>query len=125
MLVGLVLLAAAGLKLSGLEVSPYAQFGWLSTSWVQLAAIEWELVLGIWLISGLYARVGTYAGVFTFLTFGIVSCYLGIVGQASCGCFGTVEISPWIAFAVDVLAIGVLLIGYPRVIVAVLSVRSV
>ena len=45
--VGVVLLAAAGLKLYGLGVSAVPRVGWFAQPWVQLAAAEWELALGL------------------------------------------------------------------------------
>lgn len=37
---GLVLVTAAGLKLYGLNVSAVSRVGWLSTPWVQMAVVE-------------------------------------------------------------------------------------
>lgn len=112
-LLGILLLAAAGLKLYGLNVSPFAQYGSFSTPWLQMAAVEWEIVLGLWLLSGAY-RIGAWvAAVGTFLTFAAISGYLGWIGQASCGCFGVIKASPWAAFAVDATALGLLIVGRP------------
>jgi hypothetical protein len=49
---GVLLLVAAGLKLVGQNVAPYAQFGFLIHPSMQLAAVEWEIVLGLWLVFG-------------------------------------------------------------------------
>jgi hypothetical protein len=112
-LLGVLLLAAAGLKLYGLNVSPFAQYGNFSTPWLQMAAVEWEIILGLWLLSGAY-RVGAWvAAVGTFLTFAAISGYLGWIGQASCGCFGVIKASPWTAFGVDVTALFLLLVARP------------
>ena len=56
---GVLLLAAAGLKLYGLNVSPFAQYGWFTAPAVQVAAVLWEIVLGLWLLSGTY-RIGAW-----------------------------------------------------------------
>ncbi len=103
--IGGVLLVAAGLKLYGREVSPYAQYGWLHTPWVQTLTVAWELLLGAWLVSGEYRVAGRAAALVTFVAFAGVSGYLGWVGQASCGCFGSVKTSPWWVFGFDVTAI--------------------
>lgn len=102
---GVLLVAAAGLKLYGLGVSAVPRVGWFSQPWVQLAAAEWELVLGAWLLSGVAPRLSWVAALVTFAAFAAVSGYLGWVGVASCGCFGAVEASPWWAFGVDVAAV--------------------
>jgi len=109
LVLGGLLLAAASLKLYGLSVSAVPRVGWFAQPWVQLAAVEWELVLGLWLLSGAYPIGSWLAAVATFLAFAGVSGYLGWVGVASCGCFGTIHASPWHAFAVDLVALFVLL----------------
>jgi len=111
--VGSLLLVAAGMKLSGLNVAPYAQFGWLASANVQLIAVEWEILLGLWLWSGWYRFGSWIATVSTFIAFAGVSVYLGIIGQASCGCFGAINASPWMAFAIDFAALALLFIGRP------------
>jgi hypothetical protein len=94
---------AAGLKLYGLQVSAVPRIGPLYAPWVQMAVLQWEIILGLWLVSGWYPLGSWLAAVGTFAAFAAVSGYLGWAGQAGCGCFGSVEASPWHAFAVDVL----------------------
>jgi Protein of unknown function (DUF1573) len=103
--VGSVLIAAAVLKLTGWNVSAFAQYGWLLTPSVQIAAVGWELLLGTTLILGIHRSLTWIAAVVTFAVFAGVSSYLGIIGQASCGCFGAIEASPWTAFGVDIGAL--------------------
>jgi hypothetical protein len=110
---GLLLLAAAGLKLYGMNVSPFAQYGWFTAPWVQTLAVEWEIVLGLWLLSGAYRAGAWLAAVGTFAAFAAVSGYLGWIGQASCGCFGVIQASPWHAFAVDMAALLLLVLARP------------
>ena len=112
-LCGLLLLAAAGLKLYGLNYSPFAQYGRLLTPTVQSFAVVWEVLLGCWLMSGSSRFFSWLTALATFTGFAIVSGYLGIIGQASCGCLGVIEASPWAAFALDVSALVLLLIGRP------------
>src|SRR6266851_8878958 len=107
---GILLLLAAGLKLAGKNVSAVPQVGWYATPMVQMAAVEWELVLGVWLLSGRY-RIGSWlTALGTFAMFGAVSGYLGWIGVATCGCFGAIKASPWYAFGVDVAVLAVLLV---------------
>jgi hypothetical protein len=109
---GMLLLAAAGLKLYGLSVSAVPQVGWFAQPWVQLAAAEWELILGLWLLSGSHQRGAWLAALLTFVAFVGVSGYLGSVGVASCGCFGMTQASPWLVSGLDVLVLTVL--GWTR-----------
>ncbi len=113
---GSVLLVAAVVKFVGWNVSPFAQYGWLLSPTVQSLAVIWEVLLGVWLLSRKSPFLSWLAAVVTFAGFAIVSGYLGIIGQASCGCFGVIKASPWAAFAVDVTALGLLAVGCPRLV---------
>ncbi len=110
---GLLLLAAAGLKLYGLQVSAVPRGVWLYAPRVQVVVLLWEVVLGLWLVSGRYPTGSWLAAVGTFTAFAGVSGYLGWVGQAECGCFGSVKASPWHALAVDVAALAGLALARP------------
>ena len=80
---------------------------------MQFAAVEWEILLGVWLLSGRRPVGAWVASVLTFTTFAVVSAYLGLIGQASCGCFGAIQASPWVAFGVDIAALVLLAISRP------------
>jgi hypothetical protein len=53
---GLLLLAAAGLKAYGLTLDPLARPYLLSSPRLEIAAIEVEMILGLWLLSGWSVR---------------------------------------------------------------------
>lgn len=110
---GVVLLTAAGLKLYGLNVTPVPQVGWFSTPRVQVLTVAWELVLGLWLVSGSYRAGAWVAAVGTFAAFATVSGYFGWTGVANCGCLGVVRASPWAAFGVDVASLVLLAVSRP------------
>jgi hypothetical protein len=110
---GILLLAAAGLKLHGLGVAPLSAIGWFSTAWFQVGLIVAEVVLGMWLVSGL-APLGSWAlCVATFGGFAAFSFYQGLLGQSSCGCFGRLSVSPWYAFILDLAVLTGLGFGRP------------
>jgi hypothetical protein len=111
---GVLLLATAGLKLYGLSVTSVPPVGWFSQPWVQLAVVEWELVLGIWLLSGVYQRLCWLATILTFATFAGVSGYLAWRGVTSCGCFGVIQASPWWAFGLDIAIVTTLIVIRPQ-----------
>lgn len=96
-----------------MSVSPLPSVGWMSLPVVQFAVVAWELILGIWLISNLVRPLSWLFALFTFTIFAGVSSYFGIIGQASCGCFGTIQASPWAAFGVDVIAVTALVLTRP------------
>ena len=110
---GSVLLAAAVFKFVGWNVSPFAQYGWLLSPTVQSFAVIEEVLLGVWLLSRRSPFLSWLAAVLTFASFAVVSGYLGVIGQATCGCFGVIKASPWTAFAVDVAALTLLAVGRP------------
>jgi Methylamine utilisation protein MauE len=112
-LLGLLLLTAAGLKLYGLNVTALPRLGWFSAPRVQVAAAAWEVLLGLWLLSGACRGGAWLATVGTFAVFGVVSAYLGWTGEATCACLGAVRASPWLAFAVDATALAALTIYRP------------
>jgi hypothetical protein len=110
---GLLLLAAAGLKLNGLAVDPVGRMGLFTLPAFQIAVVEFELFLAVWLLWG-RLPLGSWAtalGVFTI--FAGVSAYQGWIGRASCGCFGQLSVSPWYAFGIDVAVLLALLLGRP------------
>jgi hypothetical protein len=113
--VGVVLLAAAGLKLFGQRISALPSTSWTADPSVQSFAIVGELLLGCWLLSGVARPYAWFVAVGTFLLFATISGMLGFQGVADCGCFGTIKASPWHAFAVDILALLILAIGMPRI----------
>jgi len=53
---GLFLLVTAGLKIHGLYTDPYSEESILLTPRLLVAVIEVEIVLGLWLLSGLVPR---------------------------------------------------------------------
>lgn len=112
-IIGVLLLTAAGLKLYGLSYAPVPRSGVLSSASVQTALVAWEILLGIWLLSGSIPALSWAAAVATFLAFAGVSSYYGLIGQASCGCFGTIQASPWHAFAADLIIFSALVFIRP------------
>jgi hypothetical protein len=86
--VGILLLAAAALKLQGFRVDAVPSLGILSNPEIKVGLIEFEIFLGLWLLSG-KARIGSWlTTIVAFGIFAVASAYQGWIGQASCGCFG-------------------------------------
>ncbi len=113
-LLGLVLLSAAALKIYGWSVSSVPPVGWFSAPGVQAAAIGWEILLGTWLLVGIAPLGSWVVAIGTFTLLAGISAYLGWIGQATCGCFGTIKASPWHAFTVDVATLVLLVTGRPE-----------
>ena len=111
---GALLLTAGALKTYGLSVSPLPSVGGLSVPAVQYSVVTWEFVLGSLLVLGAFRPLPWILAIGTFFAFAVVSGYLGLIGQASCGCFGAIKASPWAAFAVDLVAVAALVIARPN-----------
>lgn len=111
---GLFLILAACFKLHGFQSFSLNGSAWYSSGPVQGMTIVWELILGVWLLSGKNTLGSWLAALLTFGTFAAVSLRLGLVGKASCGCLGrAADISPWTAFGIDIVALFLLIIFHP------------
>jgi hypothetical protein len=112
-ILGVVLLIAAAMKAYWPVIEAPKNAGWLSHPTVVFAAVEWEIGLGIWLLSGLYPRAAWYTALACFTAFAGVSFYKGFSGAASCGCFGRMQTNPWYTAGFDAAAVVALLSFLP------------
>jgi hypothetical protein len=100
-LLGLLLFVTAALKAIGPQFVSLPLVAWASPAWVWLALLQYELFLGLWLLSGQHRPGAWLVAVGTFGLFALANAWAGWVGHASCGCLGSVPLSPWWAFAFD------------------------
>jgi hypothetical protein len=105
LVVAVILLTAAVFKTHQLTTEPLLRPGLLQSRWFLLAVIEYECLLAFWLISGLFPRTAWWASLGTFSLFAVVAVGKLVSGELSCGCFGRVPTSPWIALGIDVGAV--------------------
>jgi thiol-disulfide isomerase/thioredoxin len=93
------LIVAATLKAKQILTEPILTKGFWE-SWLFLVIqIPLEFGLGIWLICGLFRKAAWLLATLAFGGFIIITGYKAISGEASCGCFGTVHINPWITLS--------------------------
>ncbi len=106
-ILGLLLLTTALLKMSGGPAASDIMRSVLPFVSPRLysAGILFESILGFWLLSGLAPAWSWLCSIGFFALLSYMSSQLGIIGQASCGCFGKVQINPWWAFAADLIAL--------------------
>lgn len=111
-LVGTLLILASSLKLHAFLNHDISLISAILTggAWLDVVSIYCEIILGMLLLTGFHAWTVTVltAGFFAILS--LTSLYLAINGQSSCGCFGVVEIHPWITFGADLLLFSALLL---------------
>ncbi len=112
-LLGVLLLAAAALKVQGLGFDPVRRLGIFAAPEFQVAVVEFEVFLGLWLLSGIRPLGSWFLALSAFVAFAGVSFYLGWVGESSCGCFGRLSPSPWHTFGLDIGVIAALFVARP------------
>jgi hypothetical protein len=110
---GLLLLAAAALKVHQLATEPTAEEDWLTGRSFLTVWVEVEIVLGLWFVSSLARRLAWATALACFSLFALVSLLKALEGEASCGCFGRLEVDPWYALVLDVGCIVALLVFRP------------
>jgi hypothetical protein len=93
---GLFLLAAACLKGQELLTGPVAQTILPTSPWFHAALIEGELLLGLWLLSGGYARAAWGAALVFFSALACASLYLAAVVQAARGMGGDAPLTVFV-----------------------------
>lgn len=105
---GALLLVAALLKMRQLLTPAIPD----NRAW-HILQVEVELVLGLWLIGGIYRLAAWVAAVGFFTVAAAVSLWGLLRGNASCGCFGELQVHPAITLALDVLVLAALLLCPP------------
>lgn len=108
-LLGLLLLTAAGLKGFALATSPTVESGLLTSRWFLMVTVEAELLLGLWLLSGIFVQALWWSAIACFSIFTSFTLYQAMSGAESCGCFGQIEVNPWYTFGIDAAAVLALL----------------
>lgn len=90
---GLILLTSVAFKIAGSrEVSLVSASSTLPD--VSLLIVGAELLVGLWIISGVAAQVGRFVAILLLLAFLTVNLVGAYKGEPSCGCFGAVKIPP-------------------------------
>ena len=111
---GTLLIVAAALKSHQLLTEPLANKDIWSYRPVLILLVECELALGLWLVSGLFPRLAWLTALACFSFFCLVTLYKALTGAASCGCFGSVSVNPWITLlAIDLPAVLALTLFHP------------
>lgn len=109
-----VFIVAAGLKVYGLRAHPIAAGNFWSPAF-QVALVEFEIVLALWLWSGARIVLAWLVALITFVAFSCASFYLAWIGQTSCGCLGaSIAVNPWYTLTFDLVVVLALIWGRPE-----------
>lgn len=103
---GSVLATAGAIKLY--ELGFEAQDESTSTYFL-MAFAEFELLAGLWMLLGLESEQTRRWSAAAFGGLALASLSQALSGKCSCGCFGSLPISPWFALLFDLLAVTALL----------------
>lgn len=112
--IGVFLLFAAALKIQGLASNYIPEHSLLASPHVQVLAIDIEITLGFWLLSGWARRQAWGVAVVFFTVMITLAGYSAWSGQRSCGCFGRIEVNPWLTFAFNVVVLAALTLCRPN-----------
>ena len=102
---GVLLLTAATLKGYQLTTEPLLGEGILHWRPLLIGVVEFELFLGLWLLSGAYSRALWWTTLVCFIGFLQITLYRALTGEASCGCFGKVAVNPWYTLVLDLVIV--------------------
>jgi hypothetical protein len=113
---GSLLLLASAAKFSSFVDGYWLFSGMLQDDrWIEIPLIEFELLLGIWLISGVKKEWSWRVAILTFSVFAAISLYRVAAGFKSCGCFGAISTPPQLALVMDCVIVLGLLVFRPKI----------
>jgi hypothetical protein len=107
--ISLLLFVAVVLKSDGLSIEFASGRPIVPWTWLVVALIPWELLLSIWLVSGMAQRRALLAALGMFGAFSVYSLGLLGAGASSCRCFGRWELHPAWTLSLDLTTIWALL----------------
>jgi len=111
MVIGSIFLVASVLKAHALWSDSGSPFGTLFSAKWEASWMEFEFVLGCWLLWGAYPALLWTTAFIALLVVSAGSLVMGIQQRSTCGCFGRVQINPWYTFVLDLVLIGLLCWG--------------
>jgi hypothetical protein len=99
-----------------------AAFRWICNGWdggytpaLQFLAVQIELILGAWLILGLWRTTAWLAACVLLTTLATLSFLSVLRGQSDCGCFGSLKVHPGWTTVLNLGMLGLLLRFRPQV----------
>jgi hypothetical protein len=109
-LLGLVLIVAGALKLYELA---YESSDESTPALFLIFLAEFELLGGIWMAAWIDPERTRWWAAAVFLGLACSSLFEALAGKCSCGCFGSLSVSPWFILVFDLAAVAALLGSRP------------
>ena len=106
-IIGGVLVLAGCLKAYQLASEPFNPTWLIQTEVTALMLVAFEWTIGLWVVVGVRSRVGRCLVAALFAMLFLVSLSHAITGARSCGCFGSLKVSPWVTATFDVASAAV------------------
>lgn len=110
---GALLMAAGSLKAYELLTGGAAESDLAVPRWAAVGLVDFEWFFGLWLLLGLFPGPSRRVAIGTFGAFALVALRKAISGEASCGCFGRLAVSPWLTLVADCAAAAALAASRP------------
>lgn len=104
-LIGVTLLIAGMAKLDLQSRPAFAATESLLPAGYLVPVASLELALAAWLFSGIQPMVSRFLSLLLFVGFATAAVYAIFLKKASCGCLGSLQVSPWIMLTYDILAV--------------------
>jgi len=111
--VGGILISAAALKGFHTATEPTIGTHIFDSRWVHILTVQLELALGLWLFSRWHAQQARLTAIGLFALFTVVTASKALAGDSSCGCFGPIDVSPWVTGALDTGILTALIFTHP------------
>lgn len=99
---GALLLCTAILKAFAPAEGDALEAAYQLPGWLTAAAIQCELAVGCWLLSGWKPSGARRSVIALLLAFSAFSLYRAVAGYETCGCFGRFSVDPRLTFVLDV-----------------------
>jgi hypothetical protein len=107
-LLAALLISAAALKGHALWNHPLSSDFLLGSRTAELGVIYGEALLGLWLLTGWPWPLVWLMNFAVFTLFAMRSVWQTWESHASCGCFGQVQVAPWVTLLIDLAALALL-----------------
>jgi len=95
-----ILLFSASMKAYQTATEPVLGFPWF-----EIVTVEYEFLLALFLLLGIFPKITRLITIGTFLLFFLITVRLVWLSADSCGCFGKLQVDPRITLALDFFVI--------------------